>query len=80
MWKRALAAVAMLAAAPAMAQTPAAPHWPNQQEADFVMRDFHFADGESLPELKMHYMTIGTPRRSAESMYSIPCAIAKATS
>jgi homoserine O-acetyltransferase/O-succinyltransferase len=31
---------------------------------DFVMRDFHFASGESLPELRLHYRTFGTIRRN----------------
>jgi homoserine O-acetyltransferase len=30
-------------------------------EGDFVLRDFHFASGETLPELRLHYRTIGTP-------------------
>jgi homoserine O-acetyltransferase/O-succinyltransferase len=33
-------------------------------EGDFVIRDFRFASGESLPELRLHYLTLGTPRRS----------------
>jgi homoserine O-acetyltransferase len=32
-------------------------------ESDFVLRDFHFASGETLPELRLHYRTIGTPKR-----------------
>jgi homoserine O-acetyltransferase len=32
-------------------------------EGDFVLHDFHFASGETLPELRLHYRTIGTPRR-----------------
>ena len=31
--------------------------------ADFVLRNFRFADGESLPELRIHYIALGTPRR-----------------
>jgi len=30
---------------------------------DYVVRDFRFADGELLPELRMHYRTFGTPVR-----------------
>ena len=30
---------------------------------DFVLRDFQFAPGEVLPELKIHYRTLGEPRR-----------------
>ena len=56
-------AVALLAfvASPALAQT----QWPNQREADFLIKDFHFKSGEVLPELKLHYTTLGTPQRNA---------------
>jgi homoserine O-acetyltransferase/O-succinyltransferase len=30
-------------------------------EGDFVVRDFRFASGETLPELRLHYRTLGTP-------------------
>jgi homoserine O-acetyltransferase len=32
---------------------------------DFVIRDFKFRSGESLPALNMHYYTLGQPRRDA---------------
>ena len=32
-------------------------------EADFVIRDFAFDSGERLPELRLHYRTLGAPRR-----------------
>lgn len=41
------------------------PAWPNQLEGDFVLKDYVFASGETLPELKLHYTTIGTPHRNA---------------
>jgi homoserine O-acetyltransferase len=34
-------------------------------EGDFVIRDFHFASGETLPELRLHYTTLGKPRRDS---------------
>lgn len=34
-------------------------------ESDFVIRDFHFRSGETLPELKIHYVTLGVPQRDA---------------
>src|ERR1700691_2509141 len=34
-------------------------------EADFVAQDFHFKSGETLPELRLHYRTLGTPLRDA---------------
>src|SRR5258708_16949198 len=35
------------------------------KEGDFIARDFKFSDGQSLPEVRLHYTTIGTPRRDA---------------
>jgi homoserine O-acetyltransferase len=35
-------------------------------EHDFVIHDVTFTDGSTLPELKIHYATIGTPRREAD--------------
>lgn len=32
---------------------------------DVVLRDFKFADGKSLSELKIHYVALGTPKRDA---------------
>ncbi len=32
---------------------------------DAVLRDFHFADGESMSELRIHYITLGAPHRDA---------------
>lgn len=39
--------------------------YPAPTEGDFVLRDFVFKSGETLPELRIHYRTIGTPRRDA---------------
>ena len=35
------------------------------QEGDFVVHDFKFSDGQSLPEVRLHYTTIGAPQRDA---------------
>src|SRR3954464_11002943 len=51
--------VAALATAPARA----AESYPNQKEADFVARDFKFQTGDVLPEVRLHYTTLGTPQR-----------------
>jgi homoserine O-acetyltransferase/O-succinyltransferase len=32
---------------------------------DFIIKDFTFTSGEKLPELRIHYMTLGTARRDA---------------
>jgi homoserine O-acetyltransferase len=34
-------------------------------EGDYVIHDFHFASGEMLPELRLHYTTLGKPRRDS---------------
>jgi homoserine O-acetyltransferase/O-succinyltransferase len=34
-------------------------------DGDFVIRDFHFASGESLPELRVHFTTLGKIHRDA---------------
>ena len=39
--------------------------WPNLREGDFVISGFEFANGAVLPELNLHYMTLGTERRDA---------------
>jgi homoserine O-acetyltransferase len=41
--------------------TTRAADYPAPVEGDFTIRDFHFHDGESLAELKLHYYTIGKP-------------------
>jgi len=51
-------------AAALRAQTP--PAYPAPVEGDFVLRDFRFQTGETLPELRLHYTTIGTPRRGPD--------------
>ena len=38
---------------------------PAVTEADFVLRDFRFASGETLPELRIHYRTLGTPQKDS---------------
>jgi homoserine O-acetyltransferase len=49
-------AAALAAAAPARAQV---------DTGTYVIRDFRFQSGETLPALRLHYMTIGRPRRDA---------------
>ncbi|HEX8641787.1 MAG TPA: alpha/beta fold hydrolase [Allosphingosinicella sp.] len=52
--------LALIAGTPVAAQ----PDYSAQlSEADVVLRDFRFASGEALPELRLHYATLGTPRR-----------------
>ena len=37
----------------------------SRNEADFIVRNFRFQNGETLPELRQHYVTLGTPKRDA---------------
>ena len=60
-----VALVVALCAPSAFAQTAAQPTWPNQREGDFLIKDYRFASGETLPELKIHYTTLGTPKHNA---------------
>ena len=40
-----------------------------QAEGDFTIKDFQFKSGEVFPELRLHYVTLGTPHRnSADSI------------
>ena len=41
---------------------------PTPVQGDYVLRDFRFATGESLPEVKIHYRTLGSPRRDAQGV------------
>ena len=43
-------------------------NYPPPAEGDFLIRDFRFASGESLPELRVHYRTLGTPRADARGV------------
>jgi homoserine O-acetyltransferase/O-succinyltransferase len=61
---RALAAAALMSIAPALAQTQNT-SWPNYREDDFIITDYKFASGETLPQLKLHYRTLGSAERNA---------------
>lgn len=37
--------------------------YPPLTEADFIIKDFKLSSGDTLPELRMHYRTLGKPRR-----------------
>jgi homoserine O-acetyltransferase/O-succinyltransferase len=69
---RLLIATALLAAAlPALAQEAAQKpntNWPGYREGDYTVANYKFVSGESLPQVTLHYRTIGTPRRDAAGM------------
>ena len=51
-----------------MASAARAATYPTPVEGDFVIRDFTFGTGETLPSLNIHYRTIGTPKRDASGV------------
>jgi homoserine O-acetyltransferase len=69
---RALIVTVLLAVAlPALAQeTPKQPaaSWPGYQEGDYAVTNYKFASGETLPEVKLHYRTIGSAKRNAQGV------------
>jgi len=56
---RCLMILGVMAAVPAVAQQR--PAYPGQTEGDCVIENFRFESGETLPQLKLHYTTLGTP-------------------
>jgi homoserine O-acetyltransferase/O-succinyltransferase len=64
----AVAAAALLAAAGWLGGAALAAEYPKPTEGDYVIRDFKFASGESLPELRIHYYALGAPRRDAHGV------------
>ena len=48
-----------------LAQQPASAVQPTPSEADYISHDFRFKSGESLPELRLHYLTFGKPEHDA---------------
>jgi homoserine O-acetyltransferase len=42
--------------------------YPGPTPGDYVLRDFRFASGETLPELRLHYRTFGEPRRDEKGV------------
>ena len=57
-----LAAVFLVTPASARPQTTA----PATTEGDFVVHNFKFHSGESLPDVRLHYTTLGKPARDAQ--------------
>src|SRR5690349_9114561 len=55
---------ALIAALAAQTAAPPAKVWPTR-EGDVILKNFRFRDGESLPEVRMHYTMLGAPHRNA---------------
>ncbi|HET9594322.1 MAG TPA: alpha/beta fold hydrolase [Anaeromyxobacteraceae bacterium] len=56
----------LVAAQSATAVAAAASSYPGQNEADFVAKEFRFLSGETLPDVRLHYVTLGTPQRDSQ--------------
>ena len=40
--------------------------YPAPTEGDYIVRDFKFTSGETLPELRLHYRTLGKPEKDSQ--------------
>lgn len=47
-----------------VAQSPT-PIYPNQKDGDYIVKNYRFNSGETLAEIKLHYTTLGTPKKDA---------------
>jgi len=52
----------------AFCQCLCAADYPQPEQSDYVIHDFHFRSGEVLPELRIHCRTLGTPRRDEKGI------------
>jgi len=54
--------VLLLASAAVYSQQSAStPTWPAPEEGDYVVHNFRFQSGETMPAVRMHYTTLGKP-------------------
>ena len=51
-----------------LALTLSAADYPKPKENDFVIHDYKFTSGETLPELKIHYRTLGQPVKDEQGL------------
>lgn len=58
-----LISIAIVALAPVRAADHPAP-----TEGDFTLRNFKFKSGETLPELRLHYRTLGKPQKDSKGV------------
>src|SRR5262245_6414095 len=63
---RILSAIVLLCVSVVASAQPA--QYPAPVDGDFIVRDFTFGSGERLPEVKIHYRTVGTPRKDADGV------------
>ena len=61
-----------IASASLFGQTSSSAAKPTPTEGDYMAHDFHFKSGETLPELRLHYRTLGAPTRDANGRVTAP--------
>src|SRR5438309_6714807 len=52
----------------AQTSNPPPRNYPAPVEGDYVIRNFRFHSGETLPELRIHYRTLGSPTRDGSGI------------
>ena len=57
----------------------AAANYPAPKEADVTLKDFKFTSGEKLPELRIHYRTLGEPQHDSTGVLRNTVLILHAT-
>src|SRR3954452_25199690 len=57
----ALSAAVMLSSLTALSVTAMAADYPAPKQGDWIAKDFKFHTGQTMPELRLHYTTIGEP-------------------
>ena len=61
-----IALILVFASLPVVAQQAPSPHsWPTPQQGDFIAHNFSFKSGETLPEVRLHYATLGKLEKDA---------------
>src|SRR5690242_11491877 len=53
--------ISLVCAQGALAQGAQGPSYPAPKAGDWIAKDFRFHTGEIMPELRLHYMTVGEP-------------------
>ncbi len=64
MFIRAAFAAALIGVAAPVLAAPENTNWLNYQEGDFFIKDYKFASGQTLSQLKLHYRTLGSAERN----------------
>jgi homoserine O-acetyltransferase len=68
LWVRNVKQTAVTPVLVLLLSVPCAAEYPVPQSGNFVLRNFEFRSGQSLPEVRMHYRTLGRPERDAQGV------------